>query len=163
MRYLVLIFYILLFSCAAHGQEWRIFNSPSKTYIVELPSVAENIQGTSIYACKDTIGNLFCVQEFTPPEDLIKKQSSKEILRTAIKVLVLKKNVLLSETIYSKYMGAYVSVDFTGKITTLNRPLRGKLILEDKKLYYMYAILYDESMTSINNYKRFIHSFKLIN
>jgi hypothetical protein len=60
-------------------------------------------------------------------------------------------------------MGAYVSVDFTGKITTLNRPLRGKLILEDKKLYYMYAILYDESMTSINNYKRFIHSFKLIN
>lgn len=161
MKYLALVFFILFFFSEAHGQEWRIFNSPSKTYIVEFPSVPQKIQGT--YVCKDAIGNLFAVQEFTPPAELTKNQSSKEILKTTMKTLVLKKIVLLSETVYSEYKSDYVAVDFTGKITTNNRPFKGKIILEGKKVYYMYAVLSDESTASIKNYSRFIYSFKLTN
>ena len=163
MKHLALIFCILLSSCGAREQEWRTFSSPNKTYIIEFPSVPQRIEETSIYAGKDTIGNLFAVQEFIPPEDIIKNQSSEEILKTTVKIFVLKKNVVLDETIYSNYKGDYVSVDFTGKITTNNRSFKGKVILEGKKAYCMYAVLYDESVASIKNYDRFISSFRLIN
>jgi len=163
MKYLAPFFLILFVLSDAHGQEWRIFNSPSNTYIVAFPSVPQSIQDTSIYAGKDAIGNLFAVQEFTPPEEVTKNQSSREILKTTIKTFALKKNFLLFETTYSKYKGDYVAVDFTGKIKTNNRPLKGRIILKGKKVYIIYAILFSESKDSINNYSKFIYSFKLIN
>jgi hypothetical protein len=163
MKYLALFFCILLTSCQVHEQEWRIFSSPNNNYSVEFPTIAQNIEDTSMYASKDTIGNVFAVYEFTPPADITKNQSAKEILRTTVKALAMKKNILLSETIYYKYKEDYVSVDFTGKITTINSLFKGKIILEGKKAYCMYAILYDESALSIKNYNRFISSFRLIN
>jgi len=163
MKYLILIVFILVFFGEVRGQEWRLFNSPSNTYTIEFPSIPQNIQGTSIYVSKDVIGNLFAVQEFRPPEDITKDQSSKEILKTTIKALALKQNVFLSETIYSEYKNDWVAVDFTGKISANKiSAFKGKAILEGEKIYYMYAVLSDDSTASLKNYSRFIHSFRIM-
>ena len=143
-KFLLIMFYLLFSAVASNGQgqdshpvtssdinrTWHIFYPPTKTYQIQFPSIPQNLRGTAIYVSKDRLGNAFLIQEWAPPEDVVENQSPKETLQLVIKMLVLKNNVSLSETVYSVYNDEYVAVDFTGKITTHNRVFKGKIILE---------------------------------
>lgn len=142
---------------------WNVFTSAANHFQVSFPDKVEEIGSgdTTQYVSKDSLGNLFIAQRFIPDTETTRGQSSKDMLRTAIKVLVMKDNVKLDDTTYSEYLGETVAVDFSGQVSS--RPFKGKIILENNSFYYLYSILKSKSQENLANYDKFIKSFQLTN
>ena len=145
---------------------WKVFASTANHFEVSFPNQAEEISDgdTVRYVGKDSLGNLYVVQRFVPDAEMIKGQSSKNMLRTTIKVLVMKDNVKLDNTTYTEYLGETVAVDFSGRFSSQvgSRFLKGKIILDRNSFYYLVSFLKIVDQKSLANYDQFIKSFRLV-
>jgi len=141
---------------------WKVFASTANHFEVSFPNQVEKVSNgdTVQYVGKDSLGNPYIVQRFVPDAEMVRDQSSKDMLRTAIKVLVMKDNVKLDNTTYTEYLGETVAVDFSGQVG--GRFLKGKIILDKNSFYHLYGLLKTVDQTSLANYDQFIKSFRLL-
>jgi len=145
---------------------WRVFSLAANHFKVSFPNEVKKVgSGATVqYISKNSIGNLYAAQRFVPEIETIRGQSSKDMLRTAIKVLVMKHNIKLDETTYTEYLRETVAVDFSGQITnqpSADRPFKGKIILDNNSFYYIYSILKTNNQKNLENYEKFVRSFQI--
>lgn len=151
---------------ASSALNWITYTAKDGTYEVRFPR-EPTVVDEFIVGSRDNEDNNFVVSISPIPTDINQSQTSKQMLETVIKALVLKKNVKLTETTYMVIKEEAVAADFEGFITAEKmfsgeRVYKGRILLENKKFFILHTILIDRSKLSIEAYRRFIDFFQFL-